>query len=151
MVETASLSFSDTYDCADLPSNLSLNSLNYLYGFSCQYIRNLGFASSICWAFLDFTFCIVTATSQGTVSLSPGAGTGVLMLVWSCSQLDQPTDPAEKQSAIFLGQVFYWISLLISLVAQSQVLCQHETGGGHAPARWRPVPSILISVCMNIS
>lgn len=102
---------------ANLP--ISLNILNYLYGFSmyCQYNMVLGFASNICWACLVFTFCIATATSQGTVSLSPGAGKGVLVLVWSCSQLDQPTDPAEKQSAIFLGQVFNQISLLTSLMA----------------------------------
>jgi len=77
----------------------------------------LGFASNICWASLVFTFCVVTATSQGTISPSPGAGKGVLVLVCSCCQLDQPADPAEKQSAIFLGQVFNQISLLTCLMA----------------------------------
>lgn len=115
VVETASFSFPNRYHHAD--PTTSLNTLNYLYGFSCQYNMGLGCALSIYWVYSFFAFCIVTSTSQGTVSLSPGAGTGVLMLVGSCSQLDQPTDPAENQFAIFLGQVFNWISLLISLMA----------------------------------
>lgn len=83
------------------------------YDFSCQCNMVLGFASNICWV---RSFFYILQSHLHLRVLRMRARKGVLVLIWSCIWLDQPTDPAEKRSAAFPGQVFNQISLLTCLV-----------------------------------